>query len=309
MDKVKKRNWSLVFIIIVVFMFFANPITQVRAEVNKTYGDKQTGVGSYDDPTSVDDDAGIVGLLSIAILQIGHLLEGIVAWLMGLLTGNVSDAQFPWADQIIFNTLPILDVNFIHPADGSLFSLKAGTGVIGDVIRNIYFTGMSIAVGFLSIIVGVMSVRMAITTIASTKATYKESIVNLLTTLVLVFGLHFMLSGMFYLNEKLVEVASTIVTNLVKEEGGSEGSSNTPTSISGMGTYFYDTAIDQGGTTKLILWDIPAAAPIPTVLYLLFIGQSLVFLIAYFKRFFYVVILAVIGPFVVIYDFLKKAIS
>ena len=54
---------------------------------------------------------------------------------------------------------------------------------------------------------------------------------------------------------------------------------------------------------------IDKAAPIPTVLYLVFLIQSLMFLFAYFKRLFYVVILAIIAPIVVIYDFLGKAVS
>lgn len=329
MNTLLKKRWSICFIFVVVFMFLASPSLQVKAAINSNYGANHTGVAEYSDPTATDDDAGIVGLLSLALLQVGHLVEGLVAWLMGLLGGKgVENASFPWSDQIIFNAIPILDVNFINPDKGSLFSIGAGTGNIGTVVRNVYFTGISLAIGFLGIVVAVMSIRMAISTIAAVKAQYKESIVNLLTTLVLIFGLHFLLSGLFYVNEKMVEVASTIVRTVTSPggltgaagqaagsvvggavSGNSSAASTSPNSLSGMGEYFYKTAINEGGTTKLILWDIPAAAPIPTVLYCCFIYQSLVFLVAYFKRFFYVVILSVIGPFVVIYDFFRKIIG
>lgn len=301
MDKVKKRKWAFVFLFSILFMFMASPSMEVKAAINSHYGNNTTGT-SYSDPTKADDDAGIVGLLSLGILQIGNLIEGLVAWLVAILTGgNVEEASFPWADQIIFNAIPILDVNFINPAEHSLFDLGEGTTRIGNVIRNLYFTGISIAVGFLSLIVGIMAIRMAISTIASTKARYKESITQLLTTLVLIFGLHFLLSGMFYVNEKMVEIASQIVVNLV-------GQGNDGKTVSSLGNYFNKTA--RGEKMELFgLFELPAAAPIPTVLYLMFIYQSLIFLVAYFKRFFYVVILSIIGPFVVIYDFLQKAIS
>ena len=44
------------------------------------------------------------------------------------------------------------------------------------------------------------------------------------------------------------------------------------------------------------------------ILYTVLVIQSLMFLFAYLKRFFYVVILGVISPFVVVYDFLTKVL-
>ena len=42
--------------------------------------------------------------------------------------------------------------------------------------------------------------------------------------------------------------------------------------------------------------------------YAIFVVQSLMFLVAYLKRFFYVIILSVIGPIVVVYDYFIKSI-
>ena len=156
-----------------------------------------------------------------------------------------------------------------------------------------------------------MAIKMAISTIASEKARYKESIVTLLTTLVLLFGTHYLLSFTFYLNEKMVEIASTIVKKI--DTSNSSGTvndiSDTNNIVSGMGQYFYDKALELGGDTQVLFWKIDKAAPIPTVLYMIFVIQSLMFLFAYFKRLFYVAILSIIAPFVVIYDFLKKSLS
>lgn len=306
MDIKKKKKIIKIFLFALLIISILSPCSHVYAEINSKYGTQPT-TGTYASATDSAEPGTILGILCVALVSVGKLVEGLVAWLIQLLSQS-STAYFPWADRIIFNTIPILDVNFINPASGSLFDI--GGGQIGTVVRNIYFTGLSIAVGFLSIIVAIMAVRMAISTIASEKARYKESIVTLLTTLVLLFGVHFLLSLVFYVNEKLVEVASDIVKDSVAANNvqiGSSTSSDSSQVISNLGDYFYEKALEQGGTTDL--FSIQKAAPIPTVLYLVFIIQSLMFLFAYFKRFFYVVILAVLAPFVVIYDFLGKSLS
>lgn len=297
MTSSRKRNWSIFFIAIILCFFFGNVVNIVNAQTNQVYGDGD--VITFDDPGSSDDTGTVVGMISIAFLQVGRMAQTLIAWLMGLLMGNVDGAAFPWADKTIFNCVPLLDVNFINPANGSLLRDSSGADTdIGNAIRNTYFTGISVAVGFLSIMVGIMAIRMALSTIAATKAKYKESIVNLLTTLVLIFGLHIILSGLFFVNEKMVEVASKIVHDAFQDED-----------LSSIGEQFYSMALDQGGSTSVLWINIQKAAPIPTILYLIFIYQSLVFLVAYFKRFFYVTILAIIGPFVVIFDFLKKILA
>ena len=75
--------------------------------------------------------------------------------------------------------------------------------------------------------------------------------------------------------------------------------------IGKLGDYFktaaWYTDIDGGG------WSPSSASIIGATLYTMFVFQSLMFFIAYIKRFFYVVILSVIAPFVIIYDFFTKS--
>ena len=311
----KKRGifkfFSIFLSIFIIFTVLENS-TLVYAQVNQKYGQIDNVQPDDSSPTEQAETNTVVGIISIAFLQVGKMAENLTSWLMSMLSAGTINS-FPWADKIIFNVIPVLDVNFINPANGSLFTM--GTGKIGEVIKNVYFTGLSIAVGFLSIIVGVMAIRMAISTIAAEKARYKESIVTFLTALVLLFGTHFLLSFTFYLNEKMVEVASQIVVSAVDKVGfnigGADGQASTDSKavISNLGQYFYETALKQGGSSQVVVWKIDKAAPIPTVLYLVFIIQSLMFLFSYFKRFYYVIILSVLAPFVVIYDFLAKSVS
>lgn len=308
----KKRGilkfFSIFLSVFIIFTALENS-TLVYAQVNQKYGQIDNVQPDKSSPTDQAETGTVVGIISIAFLQVGKMAENLTSWLMSMLSAGTINS-FPWADKIIFNVVPVLDVNFINPATGSLFTI--GKGQIGDVIKNVYFTGLSIAVGFLSIIVGVMSIKMAISTIAAEKARYKESIFTFLTALVLLFGTHFLLSFTFYLNEKMVEVASQIVVSAVDKVGfniGNTASNDSKAVISNLGQYFYDTALTQGGSKQIAVWKIDKAAPIPTILYLVFIIQSIMFLFSYFKRFYYVVILSVLAPFVVIYDFLTKSVS
>ena len=88
-------------------------------------------------------------------------------------------------------------------------------------------------------------------------------------------------------------MASKIVKDVI-----SNGGSNAKT-VSGLGEYFRNSVGGDWGTSMFT----------SAVVYAIFVVQSLMFFYAYIKRLFYVVILAVISPFTVVYDFLKKAIS
>lgn len=304
--------WMYIKKIIVLFflsLVIISPILNTTyAETNSEYLKGQTQNNSAKDPEGGFADwitDKLLGAIGKALACIGWLLEKIVAAAVGMLTG--SDKVFPWADRVIFNTMPILDVNFINPAKGSLWESSSGTTAIGNAIRNLYFTGLSIGLGFFGIMVSVMAIKLALSTIASEKAKCKEAIVNWATALVLLFGLHYLISFTFYLNEQLVTVASSILTNnsgSTTTNGAAinalQSSSSNTQSFSSMGEKFKDKAFDSNWDTESFTY---------AVLYLMFIILSLNFFFAYIKRLFGVVILAVIGPFAVAYDFLKKNIG
>ena len=115
--------------------------------------------------------------------------------------------------------------------------------------------------------------------------------------MILLFGMHYVLAFTFYLNEKLVEVASTIVVNVATQNGQADA-------FTSMGQKFKDTAVPEG----VNIFNLDKVNVTEAFLYTILVIQSLMFLFAYMKRFFYVVILGVIAPFVVIYDFLTKVI-
>lgn len=292
----KEKRKFFFCIMMMVFLIFIGTSHNVNAEINSNYAQD-----SINNNEGASDDTGfltslLLEILGIAIFSLAWVVEQLISGIVWLFTHNYS---FPWADKIIFNGMAILDVNFINPADGSLFREGANFTAIGNAIRKIYFTGLSVALGVLGIVVAVMAIRLAIASIASEKAKYKEAIMHWITAIVLLFGMHYLISIVFYLNEQLTEVASNIVFDQISTT--KVAALNITADISGMGLYFRNEAMKLADNFGMTVFT-------SAILYAVFIVQSVMFFWAYFKRFFYVIILALLGPFVVVYDFLKKSL-
>ena len=204
----KKKNIAI-FLLVLTFLNFLTPSIQTMAAVNTDYYDMESG--SEDFEGTIDSSSILLRWTGEIVYTLAFGVETLGANIVKAFTGK---EFFPWADKIVFNAIPILDINFINPAPGSLMKDASGNETtIGKILRNIYFTSLSIAIGFLSIVIAISGIRLAVASIAADKAKYKEAIVHWLTCLVLIFGLHYLLSFTFYLNEKLVQAASNIAND------------------------------------------------------------------------------------------------
>lgn len=159
----------------------------------------------------------IADILMPVIFPIFTLIQDIVSMIMKIFTGAYF---FPWADKIIYNTIPFLDVNFINPAPGSLFLKGDGVTftIMGETIRNIYFTVLALSLAFLGLGVAINAIKMLISSLPSAKARYKELINSTIITIVLLFGMHYLISFVFYINEQLVQVASNLTTQIISPD-------------------------------------------------------------------------------------------
>ena len=204
----KKKNIAI-FLLVLTFLNFLTPSIQTMAAVNTDYYDMESG--SEDFEGTIDSSSILLRWTGEIVYTLAFGVETLGANIVKAFTGK---EFFPWADKIVFNAIPILDINFINPAPGSLMKDASGNETtIGKILRNIYFTSLSIAIGFLSIVIAISGIRLAVASIAADKAKYKEAIVHWLICLVLIFGLHYLLSFTFYLNEKLVQAASNIAND------------------------------------------------------------------------------------------------
>lgn len=204
------------FVIIVLVNIFLNSIPDsVFARINTEYGSQSSEPLDYND--EFESKSELWKYLGMLIYAIGNAIEWLFQTLLGILSGDYS---FPWADRIIFNAIPLLDVNFIASSPGSLFKNTAGSGtVLNTAVQSVYFTILAIALSFMGIVVAIMAIKIILSSIASEKAKYKESIVNWIFAMVMVFSMHFVLSFVFYINEQLTYVASQIFENAITESG------------------------------------------------------------------------------------------
>lgn len=198
-----KGKWKL----LICMMFIACTIfvtsNSLFAAINQDYYDsfvKEYGVQDASINKKLEQSL-LTDAIGSFIYGIASLMELAVGWVFKLLTGS---NIFPWADAILFNAIPFLDVNVFTASDGSL------VGLIRDFIANTYYTVLTLATTFFGIAIMVSAIKLAITAIAEDKAKYKKAIVDWLLGLVMLYGIHFGMSFLLYLNEQLVIAASDI---------------------------------------------------------------------------------------------------
>lgn len=201
----------ILVVIMIAFVLFVFNNISVYAAINTGYdGDDSVSSTGLDDAVS---NSSLLKLLGNLVYAVGFFLEWILGVIFTLLTGR---SDFPWADKIVFNAVPLLDVNFMNPDTASF----VGNSAIQEMIKNLYSTILALASSFFGIVVGITAIKLLISTIASEKAKYKQAIVDWLVGFVMLFCIHYAISFIFYLNEQLVIVASKMVTaqlNMVEE--------------------------------------------------------------------------------------------
>lgn len=211
MIKGKKKIVVAIFLLFLVLFPFG---TSTYAAINEEYGDNgSVQEGDLDGKMKNN-------VLLDAIAQLIYALASWIEYLVGAAFQMLTGANmFPWADRVIFNTIPFLDVNFLNPAEHSLF--KDGNGQdtpLAEIVVSIYSTVFTLAVAFLGVVVGLMAIKLAVSSLASEKAKYKEALMKFLFSIVALFGMHYAMSFIFYINESLVEMASTILTNNLENQ-------------------------------------------------------------------------------------------
>lgn len=214
-NRVLKIGCAILFVTLIMFSFSFNT---VNAAINQTYSES-VGTSNTEDSAIEEKVKSTVILDALAsfVYAVASIIENLVGNIFKSLTGST---DFPWADRIIFNSISLLDVNFFNASDGSFFKTSDGNDtIIAKTVRNTYFSILAIAIAFLTIVVAIAATRMAISTLANEKAKYKEAITKWLSSIILIFLMHNLMAFIFYVNEGLVEVASSILVKNMEGVG------------------------------------------------------------------------------------------
>lgn len=204
------KKWTKILklaFVITLFVIILNMTSNIYAAINTEYKiDSKVVDNELDKKAKSSILLDAIGNLIYVLASFGEWLIGVIFQAIASTGGATGDMTFPWADAIVFNAVEVLDINFLNASEGSVVAL------IKDVITRIYGTIFGVAISFFSIAVLIMGIKIAISTIASDKAKYKQALWDWLLGLVLLFTMHFFISFVFYLNEQLVKVASGIAT-------------------------------------------------------------------------------------------------
>lgn len=207
----KKKTYKIIICISLVVMLFTS-FGNVFGATNPDYTPSiQVSENALDSKIKSNI---LLDTLAGMINAIASLAEYLLGAVFKTLTG---DNIFPWADRIIFNGIGFLDINFLNPASNSLFVSNGSTSILGKVVYSVYSTIFSLAVLFLGVAVGIMAIRLALSSIAAEKAKYKQAIVNWVTCIVMLFLMHYILAFVFWVNEQLVQIASGILIKTIDE--------------------------------------------------------------------------------------------
>jgi len=203
-----KGKWKLLIcgLLIVCVGFVVS--NNVFAAINEDYlNDIPVADANLNDKI---ENSALLEAIGSLIYALGSLMEWVLGKVFQLITGS---NMFPWADAILFNAVPFLDVNIFTAAEGSLISK------IYEFLTGTYYSLLTLASTFFGIAVMFSAIKLAITAIAEDKAKYKKAIVDWILGLVMLWGMHFFISFVLYLNEELVVVASNIVSDSLQEAG------------------------------------------------------------------------------------------
>ena len=207
----KKKTYKIIICISLVVMLFTG-FGNVFGATNNYYT-QYTQVSENALDTKIKDSI-LLDTLANMINAVASLIEYLIGSVFYSLTG---DNIFPWADRIIFNGIAFLDINFLNPDEHSLFGGASSPTILGDVVKDVYSTIFSLAVLFLGVAIGIMAIRLAISSIAAEKAKYKQAIVNWATCIVMLFLMHYILAFVFWINEQMVSIASSILINTIQK--------------------------------------------------------------------------------------------
>lgn len=345
-----KRNRSKIFVILAICMIAINvlptndiiPNNAVFAEISRDLNGKTSQEANNDLSDAImgfisNAGAGILGgpvamIVNFFVLIIFIILFSVFQF-MGASANGIS---FPFPDQIVFNRLAFFDPNFINPptTDAGVAVVDSPVAIMQNLISNMYYSFFILAGTIFVIAAMVIGIKLAISTIASQKAQYKAALTNWVMGVVLLFTVHFLMAGMFYINEQIVQTAYHISLksniefslDLAEMIGGAAGT-NMGVGMSGVGRTIGSIVSSLGkfltgdqdwgvvtlkGYSGYLLTVVLNAASgdlVSSIIAAIILGQTVSLVVTYTKRLFYCIILGMMAPIIVAVDVIKKSMA
>ena len=267
------------------------------------------GVGTLAGGVLLGPLAGLVSAFNVIIFSALYTIFTAV--------GTTGGAAFPFPDQIVFNKIAFFDPNFINPT----IIESAPISILNSFIGNMYYTFYSIALLIFVVSAVIIGIKLAISSIASEKAQYKQALTNWVFGIVLLFTVHFIIAGIFAVNEQIVEIASNLVSGDTFEfsfsifEGLPFGIGNAINKLTGGSALSADGAFGAikvqgyGGLILMFVVKGSGGDMVAAIICSIILGQTCALVVQYTKRLFYCIVLGMLAPLIVAVDVIKKSMG
>ena len=269
MLKNKKRRKIIVIVLITILLL---------AGTNEVFG--------------VDDIIGAVtnGVAGLFLLIPKFLLVALGAAIRTILGFFVGKGMSGLSMQdILFNKVPITDINF--------FDFSSTDSTVNAIRENVaaWYIGIRNLAAVLLVIVALyVGLRMAISTIAEDKAKYKHMLVDWITSICILFLLHYIMVLIIQVNNTLVETIGN-QQNLKNQNLEDVANKFRDYALGGDNVFSWVTSGVVNGFTDGFAPTFAAA-----VIYVMMELMTIVFLLTYIKRMITIGFLIIIAPLVTV---------
>ena len=123
-------------------------------------------------------------------------------------------------EEIIFNRVPIFDINFFsNTAGGEKINEGSVVYIIRQIVSTWYVSIRNLVIMGLSIAIVYTGIRMAMSTIPAGKAKYKQMLIGWFKALVIVLVIHYIMLLVINLNDILVNMMQEAEISIMEEQG------------------------------------------------------------------------------------------
>lgn len=189
-------------------------------------------------------------------------------------------------EDIIYNHIPILDVNFFSFDEAAGEELQEGS-VIYTIRANVakwYMIIRRVSIILLLLVLIYLGIQTAINTAAGKRGKYKGMLLAWVTSFLVIFCIHYFMMIVIDINQYFVEVFERANTRAVEEIG-----------------YSADGAVSIYDTIRTRAYSLKLSEGVPaTIMYMVLVYYLIKFLYIYFKRYLTINILAILGPIIAI---------
>lgn len=236
-------------------------------------------------------------------------------------------------EEIFSNQIPLLDVNIINPKkytyedeDGKKQEVKSTAAILQSTISAWYRVLKDIATVLLLSVLVYIGIRIVISSVASDKAKYKKMLIDWIVGLCLLFTVHYIMSFAFTITDKFVELLSS-TNEVITIESANDDVDLSDYKIGDKEKVIEKYNIDDDGNyvSDKLSWRTNFIGYVRfyaqtniksmsvalrfayTLMYLILVIYTYMFLFQYIKRLMYIVFLTLMAPIMAVLYPIQKA--